>query len=162
MSKDASGGYHHRLHAIDIATGAEEFNGPVDVHATYPGSGDGSANGVVAFDAKQYKSRPGLLLVNGAVYTSWGSHCDSRPYTGWVIGYNGATLAQTSVFNFAPNGEGAAVWGMAQRGISERERARTAMFTSSIATTWNSLGAGGRQPGGAARVRCERSCARTL
>ena len=111
MSKDASGGYHQRLHALDLTSGAEEFNGPVDVQATYPGSGDGSANGVVTFDPKQYKSRPGLLLVNGIVYTSWGSHCDIRPYTGWVIGYNEATLAQTSVFNFAPNGEGAAVWG---------------------------------------------------
>jgi hypothetical protein len=111
MSKDASGGYHQRLHAIDLTSGAEEFNGPIDVQATYPGSGDGSANGVVTFDPMQYKSRPGLLLANGIVYTSWGSHCDIRPYTGWIIGYNEATLAQTSIFNFAPNGEGAAVWG---------------------------------------------------
>jgi hypothetical protein len=111
MSKDASGAYHQRLHALDIATGVEEFNSPVDIQASYPGSGDGSANGVVTFDPKQYKSRPGLLLVNGIVYTSWGSHCDIRPYTGWVIGYNESTLTQTSVFNFAPNGEGAAVWG---------------------------------------------------
>src|SRR5580700_292524 len=111
MSKDSSGNYHQRLHALDITTGAEEFSGPVDVQATYPGTGDNSSNGTVVFDPKQYKSRPGLLLVNGVVYTSWGSHCDARPYTGWVMGYSETTLAQTSVFNFAPNGEGAAVWG---------------------------------------------------
>jgi hypothetical protein len=110
MSKDSSGVYHQRVHALDLTTGTEEFGGPVEVHATFPGNGDNSSNGTVTFDAKQYKSRPGLLLVNGVVYTSWGSHCDIRPYTGWTIGYDRLTLAQTSVFNFAPNGSEAAVW----------------------------------------------------
>lgn len=110
MSKDASGHYHHRLHALDITTGAEEFGGPVDVTATFPGTGDGSVNGSVEFDPGQYKSRPGLLLVNGTVYTGWGSHCDDRPYTGWLIGYNESNLQQNSVFNFAPNGNEAALW----------------------------------------------------
>ncbi|MGA7409980.1 MAG: Ig-like domain repeat protein, partial [Bryobacteraceae bacterium] len=110
MSKDASGAYHQRLHALDLTTGAEQFGGPVDIEATFPGNGDNSKNGTVVFDPKQYKSRPGLLLVNGVVYTSWGSHCDIRPYTGWTIGYDRLTLAQTSVFNFAPNGSEAAVW----------------------------------------------------
>ncbi len=111
MSKDSNSAYHQRLHAIDITTGGEQFGGPVDVQASYPGSGDNSANGQVVFDPKQYKARTGLLLANGVVYTSWASHCDARPYTGWVISYRETTLAQTSVFNFAPNGEGAAVWG---------------------------------------------------
>src|SRR5271165_865598 len=110
MSKDSSGAYHQRLHALDLTTGAEQFGAPIEVQATFPGNGDNSSNGTVVFDPKQYKSRPGLLLVNGVVYTSWGSHCDIRPYTGWTIGYNRLTLAQTSVFNFAPNGSEAAVW----------------------------------------------------
>jgi Ricin-type beta-trefoil lectin domain-like len=109
-SKDALGDYHQRLHALDLTTGTEEFGGPKQIAATYPGSGDNSSNGRVVFDAKQYKSRPGLLLLNGTVYTGWGSHCDLRPYTGWIIGYDRLSLAQNSVFNFAPNGEGAAVW----------------------------------------------------
>jgi hypothetical protein len=111
MSKDSAANYHQRLHAIDITTGAEQSGGPIDIQATYPGTGDNSSNGNVVFDAKQYKARPGLLLVNGVVYTSWSSHCDIRPYTGWTIGYSQATLAQTSVFNFAPNGNEASVWG---------------------------------------------------
>jgi len=110
MSKDASSKYHQRLHALDITTGAEEFAGPVDVAATYPGNGDNSVNGSVEFDPKQYKSRPGLLLLNGTVYTGWGSHCDARPYTGWLIGYNESTLQQNAVFNLAPNGNEAALW----------------------------------------------------
>jgi hypothetical protein len=111
MSKDAAGNYHQRLHALNLQTGAEEFGGPVEITATYPGTGENSSNGMVVFDPKQYKERASLLLLNGVVYTSWTSHCDIQPYTGWLIGYNETTLAQTSVLNFAPNGEGASIWG---------------------------------------------------
>ena len=48
--------------------------------------------------------------MNGTVYTSWSSHCDIPPYTGWTIGYDELTLKQTSVFNFAPNGSDTAIW----------------------------------------------------
>lgn len=110
MSKDGGGGYHQRLHALDITTGQEQFSGPTAIAATYPGSGDNSSNGTVVFDPGQYKSRPGMMLLNGVVYTGWGSHCDIRPYTGWLMGYNETTLKQVSVFNFAPNGSEAALW----------------------------------------------------
>lgn len=111
MSRNTSGAYFQRLHALDITNGAEQFGGPIDVHATYPGSGEGSVNGRMVFDPKQYKARASLLIDNGVVYTSWGSHCDIPPYTGWLIGYNETSLAQTGVFNFAPNGSDAAIWG---------------------------------------------------
>jgi uncharacterized protein YegP (UPF0339 family) len=110
MSKDAAGSYHHRLHAIDATTGQEQFGAPVEIAASFPGSGDNSSNGRVIFDAKQYKSRPGLLLLNGVLYTGWGSHCDIRPYTGWLMAYDRLTLQQVGVFNFAPSGSGAALW----------------------------------------------------
>ncbi len=110
MSKDGSGNYYHRLHALDITTGAEEFGGPTTVQATYPGTGANSSNGSVVFDPKQYKERPGLMMLNGIVYTSWGSHCDIAPYTGWLIGYDRTSLQQRNVFNFAPNGDEAALW----------------------------------------------------
>ncbi len=111
MSKDSSGAYHQRLHALDITSGAEEFSGPVDVAAKYPGTGDNSQGGYVIFDPKQYKERAGLLLLNHIVYTSWASHCDDRPYTGWIISYNEATVAQQSVLNVTPNGSEGAIWG---------------------------------------------------
>jgi len=110
MTKDAAGSYHHRLHALDITTGQEEFGAPVEIAASFPGSGDNSTNGQVIFDPKQYKSRPGLLLLNGVLYTGWGSHCDIRPYTGWLIAFDRLTLQQVGVFNFAPNGSEAALW----------------------------------------------------
>jgi hypothetical protein len=110
MSKDSSGNYHQRLHALDITSGAEELGGPMEIVAQYPGTGDNSQNGYVIFDPKQYKERAGLLLLNHVVYTSWASHCDDRPYTGWIIGYDEATLAQQSVLNVTPNGSEGAIW----------------------------------------------------
>ena len=110
MSKDGSGNYHQRLHALDLALGTELFSGPAEIQATYPGTGD-NTNGVdVVFDPGQYKERSALLLLNGVVYTAWASHCDYRPYTGWVMGYSESTLAQTSVLNVTPNGNEGAIW----------------------------------------------------
>ena len=110
MSKDSNANYHQRLHALDITSGGEEFGGPVEIVAKYPGTGDNSQGGNVVFDAKQYKDRAALLLINHILYTSWASHCDIRPYTGWIISYNGATLAQQSVLNVTPNGSEGAIW----------------------------------------------------
>jgi Bacterial Ig-like domain (group 2)/PQQ enzyme repeat len=110
MSKDGLGNYFQRLHALDVTTGAELFGGPKNIQAAFPGTGAGSSGGNVIFDPKQYKERPALVLLNGIVYTSWASHCDFAPYTGWVIGYNASTLAQTSVLNLTPNGSGGAIW----------------------------------------------------
>jgi len=110
MSKDAVGNYHQRLHALDVTTGAEEFGGPKEIQASYPGTGDNSSNGNVTFDPGQQLERPGLLLVNGVVYTTWGSHCDVRPYTGWIIGYDQNTLSQVTVLNVTPNGNEGSFW----------------------------------------------------
>jgi Immunoglobulin domain len=110
MSKDANGNYFHRLHALDLTTGAELFGGPMLVQATYPGTGDSSSNGNVIFEAKQYKERPGLLQLGGTIYTTWSSHCDARPYTSWVMSYDANTLAQTSVLNLVPNGSEGGIW----------------------------------------------------
>jgi len=71
MSKDNSGGYHQRVHALDLAQGTELFGGPVEVHATFPGTGDGSDGTNVIFDPGQYKERAALLMLNGVLYTSW-------------------------------------------------------------------------------------------
>jgi Abnormal spindle-like microcephaly-assoc'd, ASPM-SPD-2-Hydin len=117
MSKDSSGNYHQRLHALDITTGAELTGSPGTIQATFPGTGENSSNGNVIFDPAQYKERAGLLLMNHVIYTSWASHCDHAPYTGWLIGYNESTLQQASVFNVTPNGGEGAIW-MAGAGLA--------------------------------------------
>ena len=109
MSKNGST-YHQRLHALDLALGTELFGGPVEVQASYPGTGDNTNGTDVIFDPAQYKERVGLLLTNGVVYTGWASHCDIQPYTGWIIAYDASTLLQTSVLNVVPNGSEGALW----------------------------------------------------
>ena len=111
MSKDPAGNYHQRLHALSLGSGAEILGGPVDIQATYPGNGQNSSGGVLTFDPGAYKARPALLLLNGIVYVSFSSNCDAPPFNGWLMGYNGTTLAQQAVFNTSPNGENGALWG---------------------------------------------------
>lgn len=109
MSKDATGAYHQRLHALDITTGAQ-IGSPTEITATYPGTGENSSGGNVVFDPSQYAERAALLLSNGAIYTGWTSHCDGLPYTGWVMGFSESTLQQTQVLNLTPNGSQGSIW----------------------------------------------------
>lgn len=117
MSKDSSGGYHQRLHALDLTTGAELNGSPSEISATYPGTGDNSHNGSVVFDPGQYAERAALLLLNGNIYTTWTSHCDIGLYTGWVIAYSESSLQQTAVLNITPNGHEGSAW-MAGAGMA--------------------------------------------
>jgi len=110
MSKSGSSTYHQRLHAVDLTTGAELFGGPVEIQAKYPGNGDNHQNGFVVFDPKYYAERAGLLEVAGNIYLAFTSHCDIRPYTGWVMQYSAADLTQVSVLNVTPNGNEGSIW----------------------------------------------------
>jgi hypothetical protein len=103
MTRDSSGKYHQRLHALDLATGNEQslLNSPTTIQATFSGQ---------TFDPEQYEERAGLLLLNGVIYLGWTSHCDDTPYTGWVMGYGESTLKQTSVLNVTPNGGQGGIW----------------------------------------------------
>ncbi len=105
QSKDSSQHYHHRLHALDLATLAERAGGPIEIQATFPGKGAENT-----FNPAVHIERPGLLIANGVVYTSWGSHCDAGAYAGWVLSYNEATLAQVGVLNLTPNGNDGGIW----------------------------------------------------
>ncbi|MGC1170733.1 MAG: immunoglobulin domain-containing protein [Candidatus Acidiferrales bacterium] len=105
MSKDSGGSYHQRLHALDLTTGAEESGSPISIQAMLP-----NINGTTTFDPKQYKERAALLLLNGVIYTTWASHCDDGPYTGWVIGYNETTLSPAGVLDVILNGGDGAIW----------------------------------------------------
>jgi hypothetical protein len=107
MSIDSSSNYHQRLHALDVATGAELLNGPVDISASFPATGTATST----FDPKSYEERAALLLSGGTIYTSWTSHCDIAPYGGWIISFAQSTLARNGVLNIAPNSSGGpAIW----------------------------------------------------
>jgi hypothetical protein len=110
MSKDSSGNYHQRLHALDITTGAEEFGGPVEIQATYPGTGAEGDGTTLTFDPQQHKARASLLMLDNIVYVAWSSHCDINPYTAWIMGYDKSTLVRTRLLNITPNGSEGSVW----------------------------------------------------
>jgi len=99
-----------QLHALSLVDGHEMFGGPVQIAASVKGTGAGSSNGTVAFNAFWQLQRPGLMLANGALYIAFGSHADTGNYQGWMLEYNPSTLAQTAVFNSAPNGRQSAIW----------------------------------------------------
>ena len=117
---DDSPCYFQRLHALDLATGNEKFNGPANISPaiTVPGSGDtgeatcpGATAGNVPFCPLRENQRPGLLLLNGKVYVAWASHGDVTPYHGWVIGYSASDLTQSPVvFNTTPDGGLGGIW----------------------------------------------------
>lgn len=102
MSRDASGSYFQRLHALDLTTGAELFGGPTTIQATFPGA--------PAFAPANYAERTGLLLLRGQLYLAFTSHCDQGFYQGWVMAYSEATLQQTAALNLTPNGSEGSVW----------------------------------------------------
>jgi len=99
-----------QLHALSLVDGHEMYNGPVQIAASVAGTGAGSSNGTIAFDAFWQLQRPGLILGNGTLYIAFGSHADTGNYQGWMLAYNPSTLRQTAVFNSAPNGRQAAFW----------------------------------------------------
>lgn len=101
----------HRLHALDLGTGAEKFGGPVVISPVSSGVGDGNdGQGHVPFNGLRQLNRPALLLQNGVVYLAFGSQGDTSPYHGWLLGYNAQTLQPQGIFNATPNGGMGAIW----------------------------------------------------
>ena len=111
----------HRVHALDLTTLAEKFNGPVQIAGTYQGA---------SFSSFNHIQRPGLLELSGAmpngdsgIYIGFseadggGSPGVNIPH-GWVFGYDAKNLAATTesginlpyAWTSTPNGEGGGVW----------------------------------------------------
>ena len=96
---------YYWLHALDVTTGADKVT-PVRIQASV-------GNGVTPLNitAATSQQRPGLIYLNGVVYAGFGSNGDNFPWVGWVVGYDGTTLAQATVFCTSPSGaQGGGVW----------------------------------------------------
>jgi uncharacterized protein YjdB len=102
VQKTSSGSGTFRLSALNIATGAQKFGGPVTITASVPGT-NASGNGATVTLTTGCIQRAALLEANGNIYVPIGG-CP----TGWLLVYNAKTLAQVGVFNASPNlnGEG--------------------------------------------------------
>jgi len=106
-----NGTYYHRLHALDITTGAEKFGGPVVITATVAGTGAGSKSGEITFNSQLENQRAALLEQNGNIYVGFASLCDFGNYHGWLFAYNTSTLAQSAVWLTTANGSKGGIWG---------------------------------------------------
>lgn len=113
--------YVQKLHALDVATGGENFGGPQVIadttcdNPTARGSNatfdfnltanpqtpsavsnntaaDSYTNGKVYLNGLRNLQRCSLTLANGVVYVGWASHGDERPYHGWLVGFSAQTL----------------------------------------------------------------------
>ncbi len=101
-----SGTYVQRLHALNLATGAEQAGSPVAIQASVPIN----AGGTVTFSPFWQNQRAGLAFSGGGVFIAWSSHCDVNTWHGWLMRYDAATLTQTAVFNSTPNGQEGGIW----------------------------------------------------
>ena len=112
MTKE-NGVYVHRLHALDLGTGAELFGGPVQISGSVTIAGK-----TYKFADKYQMQRPGLLLQNGVISIAFGSPgCNNPTEMGWVMDYDAGTLQQVGVFNDSPGKGNSAIW-MAGSGLA--------------------------------------------
>lgn len=96
--------YEHRLHALDIATGAARPGSGRALQASVPGTtAPNDGNGRVIFQSLRQNQRPALLLKDNVISIAFSSHCVIRPYQGWVLSYDSRTLNQIGAFNVTPN-----------------------------------------------------------
>jgi len=137
-SKEA-GRYVYRLHALDLQTGNERPGSPIEIGATVAGSGDGSSNGYITFNAEIQLNRPGLLLSNGTIYVAFGSHGDCHSFHGWAFAYDANTLSQGGVFITTPTGGQGGIW-QAGRGLVADQAGDVYFMTGNGSVADNSSG----------------------
>jgi len=120
-----------KIHALDVATGAEKFSGPKVIADTSfdndkydnnladnpqtpsaPGKAKDAVDGKVYLNGLRNNQRCSLTLYNGVVYAAWSSHGDNEPYHGWIVGFDAATLAPVpnQIFCDTPDGTKGGIW----------------------------------------------------
>jgi outer membrane protein assembly factor BamB len=81
-----------RIHALDIATGYELFDGPTPISASAAGVNGNREVPSENFDAGLYQPLAGLQLSNGKIYAAWAPNFTSSIPSGWIIGFDASTL----------------------------------------------------------------------
>jgi PQQ-like domain len=115
METDGKGNFNYKLHALDLAKGTDALT-PTIISASVSGKGPATT-----FVAIRERCRPGLLLLNGTIYLSFGAFCEKKGhYSGWLLGYRETDLSQGRIFNdnpngsppttFLPDGSGGGIW----------------------------------------------------
>ena len=110
------GAYVHRLHALDIITGAERTGSPVVISGSVPGTGVGSANGTLPFNPRRHICRASLTLATPVAYNrkviflAYGAMMDYYDYHGWIMAYDAVTLERVGLFCTTPNSSKGSIW----------------------------------------------------
>ncbi len=124
--------YVKQFHALNLVNGKERHGGPTTIGDTTlqpdgtftnntqvsgPGTGAGSADGVVSFNALRELNRPGLVLdtkvpehPDGVVFAGYAEEGDLDPYHGWLVGYDAKTMKLVTLFDTTPNGDMGGIW----------------------------------------------------
>lgn len=101
-----NGNYVHKVHALDLGTGAELFGGPTVVSASVVINGQ-----TYNFIDKYQQERPALLLQEGVIYIGFGGPgCNIETENGWVLAYDAGTLQQVGAWDASPGVKASAVW----------------------------------------------------
>ena len=98
------------MQAVNVATGVAPTGWPSE-GVPIVGHADNAAGSV--FNPDWETQRPGLVLVNGVIYASFGSQCDYGTWQGWVIGVSSSTHAITTMWSSEESDsgyQGAGIW----------------------------------------------------
>ncbi|MGA2354109.1 MAG: Ig-like domain-containing protein [Terriglobales bacterium] len=134
-----NGVVRHRLHALDITSGAEKYGGPILISATSVSNQEQ----VTVFNSLHQLNRPGLLLLNGTVYIAFGSNSCNDDNSGWVLAYDETSLAQTAVFNTSPDHGLTSIW-QTGNGIAADENNNIFVETAESCTSCYNIPQGGQ------------------
>ncbi len=97
-----SGAIVWQMRAVEMASGVEAPGFPVEI------KGEAENLPGIKFSPPKELQRPALLLMNGIVYAAFGSHCDSPPYQGWLVGVSTTTAKVTATWATAE--DGGSIW----------------------------------------------------
>jgi hypothetical protein len=132
--------YAYRLHALDLATGAEKLGGPVTITGSVAGTAPDAVGGMVSLSPLHGGQRAGLALSGGVLYVPFAGHGDRYQYWhGWVLGYDATTLAQKFVYCTTPDANEGAIW---QSGAGVAVDATGSMYVETANGSFDGMGGG--------------------
>jgi hypothetical protein len=99
-----------QLRGFDLSTQKEITGSPVTITGSVAGSGPGNTAGTITFNPSLHHQRAALLLSQGKIYVSFGSHQDTPVWHGWIMRYDQAALTQDAIWCSTPNGQGGSIW----------------------------------------------------